>query len=440
MNLKSKKHHGLLFFSMLVFAAGIFISLPASADAQTAEELQQRVMQLESELAATRAELEKATQAAAPKEEKKSDKIQIGPLKVGGAIRANWVLGDYNDSSSGPSRGGHGGNVVLDTFRINLDYAQGQWVAKAEYRFYDGYNFLHTGWVGYNFQDESQIQVGVNRVPFGPTAYGISQSWFFDQHYYVGLADDMDLGVKYKKSMGNWDVDVAYYLTDEGDWRGGKNSTDSARYSYDVVDERGDGYEENHQLNLRAIYHISEIAVPTDIGTSLQYSMLESNGPQDDGDHYAASVHMVNSWNNWKLASQLTYYKYDIDPYTNNTGATTDKLIDMGAFDYAYPVAAEAWIPGVSLSYYLETPGIPFLDYIIPYVEYSSIVKEESSFNDSELMTVGIAWASGGWYCYAEYARSNGNYFVGNDSFTEFGANPNDDWQDRFNINLGYYF
>jgi len=30
-----------------------------------------------------------------------------------------------------------------------------------------------------------------------------SQSWFFDQHYYVGLADDMDLGLKYVTERGN---------------------------------------------------------------------------------------------------------------------------------------------------------------------------------------------------------------------------------------------
>ncbi|MBS0013186.1 MAG: hypothetical protein KFF46_04370, partial [Desulfobacterales bacterium] len=144
--------------------------------------------------------------------------IELGPLDVGGAIRANYVIGDYDDADpSAPSSAeDDGGNFVLDTFRINLDYEQDQWVGKAEYRFYDGYHFLHTGWMGYNFDEKSQLQVGVNRVPFGPGPYGVSQSWLFDQHYYVGLSDDMDLGAKYITSFGNLKMDFAYYLMDEG--------------------------------------------------------------------------------------------------------------------------------------------------------------------------------------------------------------------------------
>jgi hypothetical protein len=112
----------------------------------------------------------------------------------------------------------------------------------------------------------------------------------------------------------------------------------------------------------------------------------------------------------------------------------------MGAYDFAWDIAAEAWIPAISLSYYMETPGVDWLDYVIPYVEYSSIVKTESDFNDSELFIVGAAWGRGGWFIYTDLGFSNGNYFVGGDEFTTFGENPTDDWQTRFNINFGYYF
>lgn len=67
------------------------------------------------------------------------------PLR-GGAIRANYIHGDYAKENSGaPQRGGNGGNFVLDTFRINLDLAKDGWIGKGEYRGYNGYNFLHTG-------------------------------------------------------------------------------------------------------------------------------------------------------------------------------------------------------------------------------------------------------------------------------------------------------
>ena len=67
-------------------------------------------------------------------------------------------------------------------------------ISRLEYRWYDAYSMIHTAWLGYKLSDSGTVKAGIVRVPFGPTAYGISTSWFFDQHFYVGLADDMDLG------------------------------------------------------------------------------------------------------------------------------------------------------------------------------------------------------------------------------------------------------
>jgi len=53
----------------------------------------------------------------------------------------------------------------------------------------------------------------------------------------------------------------------------------------------------------------------------------------------------------------------------------------------------------------------------------------------------GVAIASGGWYTQIDYAYANGNYFVGGDgNFDDFGSNQSDDWEGRFNVNIGYYF
>ena len=445
--------------SVFVLLAAMTLVTPATAK-QSAAELEAKVAELERALAAAHAELAEAKEAqteldalkdkVANAEDVGEKKIKFedgagGTLKIGGAIRANYAWGDYGPKTGGPSRAeGDDGNMSLDLFRVNADYENDDFIGKVEYRFYDGYHMLHTGWLGYDFDDGGQVQVGVNRVPFGPGAYGVSQSWFFDQHYYVGLADDMDLGVKYTRPLGDWTFDVAYYYSDEGQWAG--DSRQSARYSYDVVNESGNGYEERNQFNLRGIYGIDDAIIPTDVGFSLQYGELESKGSQDDGDHYAASLHMVNKWNNFTLASQVTKFKFDIDAYTPKTATTattpTDKLIQFGAFDFPSLVATEGWIPAISLSYYHATPGIQWLDYVIPYVEYSSVIKDESSFNDSDLTTLGAAWGSGGWYIYTEVAYSTGNEFVGGETTfgDRLGANADDDGQYRYNINFGYYF
>jgi hypothetical protein len=417
----------------------VFLCAPAPLLAADEAELEERVRQLEADLEAARQELQ---EVRAEKEQlaKADSPIQLGNLRIGGAMRVNATIGDYPSSeNSGATRDWNdGGDVALDTIRVNLDYEHGAFAAKLEYRWYEGYNFLHTGWVGYSFDEDSQVQVGVNRVPFGPGAYGVSQSWLFDQHYYLGLSDDMDLGVKYSSSAGNLAWDIAYYLTDEGDYHGA--SRDSARYSYDIVNESGGGYEEENQFNLRGIYTLAGSSdLATDLGLSLQYGELDSKGPQSDGDHYAVSLHMVNTWDDFKLATQLTRYEYDVDA-AQPLG--TDQLVQYGAYDFPSTAAAEGWVPAVSLSYTYVTGSIDWLDYLLPYIEYSSVIKDEGDFNDSELFVVGVALARNGWYIYNDLAFSNGNEFVGGD--TEFGdrlgANADDDWVTRFNINFGYYF
>lgn len=424
--------------------------LSAAVSADETEALERRVQELQRELEQAERALAEAkaarTEAEARAERAEAEmseitpapaKIKVGNLTIGGAIRANYAVGDYPEGNGASRATEDKGDFALDTFRINLDYLSGPWQAKAEYRWYPGYNMLHTGWVGYNFEDSSQVQVGVNRVPFGPGPYGISQSWFFDQHYYVGLSDDMDLGVKYSRPMGDWKWDIAYYYSDEGDYRGASHK--SARYSYDVVNESGNGYKERNQFNLRGIYSVPDVAIATDVGFSLQFGELESAGPQDDGDRMAASVHMVNKWDNFTLASQLTWYEFDVD---RAQPLGTDDLVQFGAYDFPSTAAAKAWIPGISLSYYQATPGIDWLDYVIPYAEYSVIVKDQSGFNDSELFILGAAWGRGGWYIYTDLAMSNGNEFIGGDAAfgDRLGANADDQWQTRFNINFGYYF
>jgi outer membrane murein-binding lipoprotein Lpp len=435
-------------------------SLPFALQAQDTSqaELEERIAQLEQELAEARSELQQAQAQTAEAEDRADQaetklanaadtgpaKIRIGNFSIGGAIRANYTMGNY-PSGAGPTRGGDGGDFSLDTFRVNVDYADESVIGKLEYRWYPGYNFLHTGWVGYQLDEDTQIQVGVNRVPFGPGPYGVSNSWFFDQHYYVGLSDDMDLGVKYSTTIGNWSVDLAYYVSDEGQWRGA--SQDSARYSYDIVkNSAGNGYEERNQVNARAVYNFDDGSPLTALGGSIQFGQLDAAGNSgSDGDTFAASIHGKATVGKINLVGQLTYYDYDVGA-DNDWG--TGELIVMGAYDFAWPVAAKAWIPAITASYTIVPESLDWLDSVTTYVEYSNIMKDNGNFNDSEMFIVGAAWWRGGWYIYTDLAYSNGNYFVGSDGddystfagVGDFGINGNDKWNARFNINFGYYF
>lgn len=441
----------------IILSATMLLTQIAHADDKPVVDQEAQIKQLNQQLEAARAAENTAEQRLAEIEDPTSSDIKLGPVTIGGAMRVNYVNGDYVTSGEQPQRGGNGGNFELDTFRLNASLDYEQVTGKFEYRWYNGYNFLHTGWIGYDYAEGGEVQVGVTRVPFGSGAYGVSQSWFFDQHYYLGLADDMDLGAKYLVTRGNWNLAFAYFLSSEGNWNGA--SEDSARYSYDsvkwtsglatngdVITTAANGYEEKNQFNLRAIYQMQDAAIPSDIGISLQYGELSGVGGAEDGEQWAASAHMVNSYNDFTLATQLTRYEMNIGD-DNSLG--TDKLIPLGAYDFAWPVATKAWIPAASLSYKYTTTQLPWLDYVLPYIEYSSIVKDEDEFNDSEMISMGAAWAHGGWYIYTDLVHANGNLFIGNigddysnisDGVGDFGANGNDRWNTRFNINLGYYF
>ena len=380
------------------------------------------------------------------------------PLKVGGAMRLNYVYGTYGDADNPHRRGEKIGDVDLEIFRLNADLDYHNIISRIEYRWYDNYSMIHTAWLGYNLGDLGTLKAGIVRVPFGPTAYGISTSWFFDQHFYVGLADDMDLGLRWTDSFDKLTLDAAYFL--QGEFQTDGSSLGSSLYCYDVVkwEEKADakgnvewgagenGFDEQHQINLRAIYALENIA---DLGVSLQYGLLKGTnvGEDDSGNHYAVSGHLKTAFADFTLLSQCSYYAHNI---TDKTPWGTGDLIPMGAYDFAWPVAAKGLIPGLSLRYGgIDTSSISWIDSVTPYVEVSTILKPGTDYNPSTMAILGASWTLvGSLYLYSDIALSNGNYFVGNDgdaysninTVGDFGVNGNDSWNLRVNFNFGYYF
>ena len=402
-------------------------------------------------IADTTEETTEAVEAPAPKK---------SPVKVGGAMRVNYVYGAYGDEDNPHPRGEKIGDVDLEIFRLNADLDYNNIISRLEYRWYDGYSMIHTAWLGYKLGDSGTVKAGIVRVPFGPTAYGVSTSWFFDQHFYVGLADDMDLGITWNDTFDKLTLDVGYYLMSEPQ-PVKYSSLASSLYAYDVVkwEEHADangnvewgagenGFDEQHQLNLRAIYALENIA---DVGVSLQYGLLKGTdvGDDDSGNHYAFSAHMKNTFADFTLFSQFSYYAHNI---TDETPWGTGDLIPMGAYDFAWPIASKGLIPALSLRYGgIDTSGISWVDSLTPYAEWSTILKTVDDYNASTLVTLGASWTVlGALYVYSDLALSDGNFFVGNtgDDYgniltgvNHVGANGNNRWHWRLNFNFGYYF
>ncbi len=381
------------------------------------------------------------------------DPFHIGPLTWGGALRASYIYGGY-PSGDGPSRGSSGGNVELDTFRLelkleyDLDEGWGKLIGDVQYRWYDGYNMLHHGWLGYTFPDGGEVRLGVHKVPFGLMPYA-GNSWFFQLGFYVGLEDDYDLGVKYTKELGPVRIDLAYYAMSEGSWRGA--SSESARYSYDVVSTSSytlsSPYEERHQGNVRVAYSIehSEEAT-TELGLSLQVGGLRNEGVGDDGLAQAVALHVKGDYGGLGIKAAAIAYTYEVDDNDQNGG--NPDIVVMGAFDFPYHVATKGLLLEIGLSYRIAIDDWEYLDAIILYEDYSVLLKDGETlagrhFKASHQNVVGFAIQAGGWYTYVDLAVGNGAPFVGGSPspyVNGLAANTSDEWQVRFNVNLGYYF
>lgn len=381
------------------------------------------------------------------------------PIKIGGAMRVNYAYGSYGNEDNPHRRGQKIGDADLEVFRLNSDLDYHNLISRIEYRWYDNYSFIHTAWLGYNLEKLGTLKLGIVRVPFGPTAYGVSTSWFFDQHFYVGLADDPDLGIRWSTTFDKLSLDLGYFYGSEFQTDG--DSLNSSRYGYDIVkwkekaDSNGNiewgvgenGYDERHQLNIRTIYSIDNIG---DIGLSFQYGMLMGTdiGKDDSGNHYAISGHMKNTISDFTLYSQFSYYTHNI---SDETPWSTGNLIPMGAYDFAWPVASTGLIPALSFRYTgIDTSSISWMDSVTPYIEWSSILKTVEEYNNSTLVTIGASWTLfSALYVYSDFGLTDGNFFVGNtdDDYDNIltgvnhvGANGNNIWHWRLNFNFGYYF
>lgn len=375
--------------------------------------------------------------------------IELGPFTLGGAIRANYRKGNYEADN-------RLGKLNFDTFLISLDFKHENWIAAGQYRWYDGYNYFHTGWAGYESDAFGRLEVGLTRTPFGVGAYGPANNWFFDQHFYLGLSDKMKLGATYSRTFDRFSLDLGYYPMDMV--RGHGDSSESARYSYAVVAEDVGGipgaYEQRHQFNIRTTMDVEEIN--TTLGASAQWSILDAQDNRAEDSHaYAASLHTKSHYGDFGFMLQLTRFDFDVDYTTGSDGIRPpNNLINMGACDFAWPTAASGWVSSIAVSYTI-TPEINWIESVTFYNDYSIIFKDGSlngaDFNNSAMNVIGMVIVQGNWYLYIDYALSNGHYFIGDkddvygntyadSAVGDFGANQNDKWKGRFNINLGYYF
>ena len=288
---------------------------------QQLAQLKAQIAALEQRLAEQEAVVAKQVPAAEPANEAdsadKADKTEQG-IRLGGAIRTNFSHTSYNDGNKN-----RGGDFDFDIFRLNLNGSIGDVLLNAEIRVFDYMTAIKSAYVGYQFTDNWQAQAGITQVPFGNWPYN-SHNYFFSSNYYLGLEDDYDLGIMFRRRLAdNWQLDLGFFKNDELGGVDGFVDSRADRYSYDIVGSRqaGDGiYDDPAQplgeyntFSGRFAYHFQH---STDFSTEAGVSVLTGglhDGERRAGDYHAWALHLNSNYQRWNLQLQYSRYQYDID-------------------------------------------------------------------------------------------------------------------------------
>lgn len=344
-------------------------------------------------------------------------------VKIGGALRYNLYDKSWVDDKTDPQ-------LAWDTWRINVDAQVAGIDMSFEYRFYpaDDSHFIHHGWLGYAFNDDLYMKLGVSQVPFGISKFA-SHSWWFQIPYYVGLEDDYDMGLKFDYTgIENLTLNIAYYHQPEP--QGASNY--SSRYSYDITPTATASVVEHGQFNLRAAYQLND---NIELGLSGQYGRNYNSVLQNSEVSTAFAGHLVADFGNFNFKGEYVNYNYGA---RDNLGNTLDK-IQMSAYGYDYNIATRGSIYVAGLAYSINVDFGPVTN-IQPYLDYSMINKSANGFETTQHFVPGFLITAGNVYTYVDYALGKNNAWLGEWTNGLAEGSPTAKWESRFNINMGFYF
>ncbi len=381
-------------------------------------------------------------------------------LNVGGALRYNIAHQNYESDPTATNTYG-----TMDTWRLNISAMYSDVSLSFEYRFYPTFNthFIHHGYLGYDFSDNLNMQLGVTQVPFGNLTWN-SHSWWFLTPYYVGLEDDYNMGVKFSYDFSEkLNLMFAYFRQQEpaGPAYGSASfgGPGAGTYSYNVIPDNAgvlsntganSSIRELNQFNARLAY---EILDGTTLGFSGQIQGLYNSVLEETDYGHAIAAHLMSNFDNFNLQLQFINYDYAAK---DDAGETLDR-VQMGAYGdpyYGDGVAARANIITAGLAYTIGVDWGP-ISSVQPYIDYSLMTKDGEingmNFENTHMLVPGFLITAGNIFTYVDFAMGKNHPWLTDSFGTGLGAGHLDeagnpvpvedlDWNLRFNINIGYYF
>lgn len=333
-------------------------------------------------------------------------------IDLGGAVRFNYGWLDY-----GPSSG-----FDPELVRIDAKGRDGDAFFSLQYRWYDGFDAVHHAYAGWSLDDDSDVRVGIQQVPFGLLPYA-SQSFWFGSGYYLGIEDDYDLGLVWQRGDARHQWHAGVFAGDEYG-TGGR----PGRYSFDVATTGAHPYRERERINLR-YQHVRDAAGgELALGASLFSGRIEDRNRGGHHDHHGAALHGQWRRDAWTMQAQWARYRY---------GVPGDR-VSLSAFLFPFEIAAEADVPSLNVAYAVPRSG--WFDGITCYNNLStSQPVGGAGLRPSWQNVTGCSFAKDRMFAYVDWIAGRNMWFVGG-SGVGIEAPGSDRWRSRLNINVGFYF
>ncbi len=384
------------------------------------EDLKERLAELEKIL--TEKESQPVTAAFVTEEE--SDESGI---KLGAWLSFNYSYQDWN--REGRSRGG---DMALDFLGLTLNGSLNDMILSTEYRWYSYMDVIVQAWIGYNFNEHWQGQVGVMKVPFGLLPYD-SHNYWFGIPFYVGLSDNYDMGVKLTGSKDPWDIRLAFFKNEE--WG---DSSNKGRYTIDIIRESDSGQynEDINRFNARFAYTFHHTdGNRTELGISGQIGQLYNSETDESGSHWAGALHLNGFYGPYNLMLQAARYEYNPE----NPDGVSNNTVLVGGFEDTNLLASKGMVYSAGLSYDLPVNWGP-ISKLTFYNDNSFLVKDENDFNDSQLHALGLMVTAEPVYTFIDFYMSRNMVWLGGENNPMAEGVSDADWNTLFNINFAYYY
>ncbi|KFF49885.1 hypothetical protein GY26_05435 [Gammaproteobacteria bacterium MFB021] len=387
--------------------------------------LQQQVQELKRELAAQKASQQRENTQTRQLAEKNSSLLDnVGTPQFSGAIELGYTFNDWSESSKDTV-----GDMDFGKFILGMDGGEGPLSYSFQYRFYDGYRFLHHAWAGYAFSDADTVKLGLVQTPFGNMDYGYL-GWYGNLPYLAGFNDNQNAGIKWDHSQGAWDTSLAFFKSDQlgdGNEHYGANAvgmTGDATYDAngDLVSRGNQGNSEENQLAARAAYTFGKGSdYTTEVNLSAKGGQLYNHNTHESGDNWAVALGMNGNYGNWTTLLQATSYQYDAKNPDEAISGISDNALQIGAFGFNYLIPAEGQMYSASLAYSMDVDwgvveNLYFYNdfsYIAASGDYSAVNGGFGDMDDPMLNDLGVKVTAGRYYAWFDIVTNkNGlNYF-----------------------------